>query len=76
MMSEKQRSEVKLENHDKETPKRSLYATYQRTFLKQLSKRTFEPSEEIQILKKTCADKVINVVQLLFQSERETYCCC
>ena len=29
---------------------------------------------KIQILKKTCVDKVINFVQLLIQSDRETYC--
>ena len=33
-------------------------------------------SKKIQIWKKTCADKVINVVQLLIQSDGETYCCC
>ena len=30
----------------------------------------------IQIWKKTCVDKVIDVVQLLVQSDGETYCCC
>ena len=34
--------------------------------------------KKYQIWNKACADKVINVVQLLVQSESdgETYCCC
>ena len=36
--------------------------------------RTYQ--RKSKIWKKTCADKVINVIQLLVQSDGETYCCC
>ena len=62
----------------KEPQKHSIYVTYQRTFLKQLLKRTFEPTKEnLNIKGKLCLiDKVTNVVQLLVQSDGETYCYC
>ena len=49
---------------------------YQKPFLKQLLKKTLIPTKKIQIWKKTCVHKVINVIQLLVQSDGETYCCC
>ena len=53
-----------------------MYATYQRHFFKQLRKKTFKPTKKNPKMKKTCVDKVINVVQLLVQSHEETCCCC
>ena len=54
----------------KKHQKRSIYATYQRNFLKQQLKKTFEPIKENLCL----IDKVINFVQLMVQSDGETYC--
>ena len=61
-----------------EHQKRSIYTAYQITFLKQLLKRTFEPiKENLNIEENLCLiDKVVNVVQLLVQSNGETYCYC
>ena len=44
--------------------------------MKQLRKKAFEVAKENPNMKKTCADKVTNVVQLLVQSEAENYCYC
>ena len=57
--------------------KRSLYAAYQRTFLKQLLKKTIKPTKENQNIDQNLCliDKVINSVQLLVQSVEETYFC-
>ena len=61
----------------KKHQKRSTYVTYQRTFLKQLLKKTFERTKENQNTEENLCliDKVINVVQLLVQSDGVTYSC-
>ena len=55
--------------------KRSIYATYQITFLKQLLKKTFESSKKNRNIEESMffMDKVINVVQLLVQSNGEKF---
>ena len=50
--------------------------TTKELFLKQLLKKTFDPTKENSNVEKTCVYKVINVVQLLIQSYGETYCYC
>ena len=40
------------------------------------TKKHWNLPKRIQIWKKTCVDKLVNVVQLLVQSDGETYCCC
>ena len=59
----------------KKHEKRYVHATYQKPFLKQLLKKTFKATKENPNMEKTCTDKVINVVQLLVQSDGESYCC-
>ena len=55
-----------------------IYAIYQRTFLMQLLKKTFETTKENpNIEERLCLiNKAIKVVQLLVQSDEETYCYC
>ena len=57
----------------KKNQKRLIYATYQRDFLKQLLRKTFErepTKENPNIEENLCLmDKVINVVELLVQSD-------
>ena len=62
----------------KKHQKRLIYVTFQRIFLKRLLKKTFEPTKENQNMEGNLCliDKVINVVQLLVQSDGETYYCC
>ena len=64
----------------KKHQKCSIYATYQRTFLKQLLKETFELTKEnLNIKENLCLsdkDKVLIVIQLFVQPDGETYCCC
>ena len=62
----------------KKHQKRSIYVTYQLTFLKQLLKKTVELTKENRNIEESLCliDKVINVVQLLVQSDGETYCYC
>ena len=38
----------------KKHQKSSIYTTYQKTSLKQLLKKTFEPNQKTHALKKTC----------------------
>ena len=56
----------------------SWYATYLRTFLKQLLNKSFEPTKEnANIENNLCLlDKVIYVIQLLALSDGEIFCCC
>ena len=62
----------------KKHQRRSMYVTYQLTFLKQLLKKTVELTKENRNIEENLCliDKVINVVQLLVQSDGETYCYC
>ena len=62
----------------KKHQRRSIYVTYQLTFLKQLLKKTVELTKENRNIEENLCliDKVINVVQLLVQSDGETYCYC
>ena len=54
------------------------YVTYHRTFLKQLVMETFQPTKENSNIEENLClyDKIINIVELLVQSDGETYCCC
>ena len=58
----------------KKHQKRLIYETYQITFLKQPLKKAFEPTKENPNTEENLCliDKVINVVQLLVQSDGET----
>ena len=62
----------------KKHQRRSIYVSYQLTFLKQLLKKTVELTKENRNIEENLCliDKVINVVQLLVQSDGETYCYC
>ena len=55
-----------------------VYATYEKTGLKQLLKKTFKTTKKpvnYWIKPVSFIDKVINVVQLMVKSDRKTYCC-
>ena len=52
-----------------------MYVTYQITFLKQLLKKTLEPTEENPNMKETCVDKIISIIRLLYQSDGQNSCC-
>ena len=47
-----------------------------RNFSEAVTKENLQTYQKIQIWNKACPDKVINVVQLLVQSDGEAYCCC
>ena len=44
-----------------------IYSIDQRTFLKQLLKKSSNLTKKMKVLKKAFVDKVINIVQLLVQ---------
>ena len=55
-----------------------VYATYEKTGLKQLLKkafRTIKKTVKYWINPVSFIEKVINVLQLMVQSDRKTYCC-
>ena len=59
----------------KKHKKRSIYATYQSTFLKQLLKKTFEATKENPNIEGNLCVlliKCIKVVQLLVRPDRDT----
>ena len=55
-----------------------VYATYEKASLKQLLKKTFKTTKKrvnYWIKSVSFINKVIDIIQLLVKSDRETYCC-
>ena len=71
---EKGRTKITTKKHQK----RSINATSQRTYLKYLLKKTFEPTKENPNSKENVIliNKVINVLFIIVQSNEETCYCC